>query len=59
MKLSTRLNGPRRKQQHWLNKEKMRKQCAATARAAEGADPAAGAQNPGECALISWVLLLV
>jgi hypothetical protein len=43
---------PRRKQQHWLNKEKMRKQRVATACAAEGADPVAGAQNPGECALI-------
>ena len=40
---------PRRKQQHWLNKENMRKQRAAAVRVADGADPAAGARNPGLC----------
>jgi hypothetical protein len=40
---------PRRKQQVWLNKENMRKQRAAAVRVADGADPAAGARNPGLC----------
>jgi hypothetical protein len=39
----------KRKKQDWLSKENSRKQRAATARAAEGADPASGAHNSGEC----------
>ena len=37
------------KRQGWQKKENLRKQRAATARAAGGADRAAGARNPGLC----------
>ena len=41
---------PKRKKHDWLNKENLRKQREATACAAQDADPAAGARNPGLCA---------
>jgi hypothetical protein len=40
---------PKRKKQGWLKKENLRRQRESTTRAAEGADPASGAHNPGEC----------
>jgi hypothetical protein len=40
---------PRKQRQDWQQKEKRRTQRESIARAAEGADPAASARNPGLC----------
>jgi hypothetical protein len=39
----------RKQRQDWQKKENRRRQRESTARAAKGADPAAGARNPGLC----------
>ena len=39
----------RKQRQGWQKKEKKRTQRESTARAADGADPASGARNPGLC----------
>jgi hypothetical protein len=39
----------RKQRQGWQKKENFRRQRESTARAAEGADPASGARNPGLC----------